>query len=391
MAPRYCYCTDCVLGTDDFDRANSADPGPKWKIISGTGDIVSNHIEVSGIVATRICHPAGHDNGSYIARFDLVNCRTVSTFRVGCGDPTLPSPYEVKWEFSGMDGGAAAKIKITVTGDTIETYDHLWPIDPHTSQSADSVAVSICYEPGALLRGSVGVPPAVDACIAYGGAACYDSSGDPVGGFFWKEGHFDNWDYQETILDNFGCDPCGCFCFKREGVLKEWSCYPETLYLNFTLVSGTCSELDNISIAMVQGNLSPGDGYPQKKSWYSEVQTCDGNDYAFVLDCTPMTVDGTNWFIALSLRLTDNVYTNATTLFNWVTPSINLSTRDADYATSTCEPLLLNFPGLKVNSFFGNCGDPYDPGRNGFYVFCCPSNGCSPTPQYVELALTVTT
>ena len=370
-----------MLGTDDFDDLS------QWKVISGSAAIVSGHIEVNGIVATRICHPTGHDNGSYIARFDLVNCRTVSTFKVGVGNPTTPSPYEVKFEFSGMDTGVAA-ILVTVIGTTTDSYSLAW--NSTLGLSNDTVSVSICYEPGAILRGSVGTPPAVDVCIPAGGAACYVSGADNVGGFFWKEGSFDNWTYEGTILDNFGCDPCGCFCFKREGALKEFSCYPEVLHLNFRLVSGTCSELDGISIEMIQGQLAPGDGYPEKQSWYSAPQTCDGNNYAFVLDCTSMTVDGTNWFIALSLRLTDNVYTNATTLFNWVTPSVNLSTRDADYATSTCVPLLLNFPGLTVNSFFGNCGDPYDPTRNGHFVFCCPSNGCSATPQSVTLDLTVT-
>jgi hypothetical protein len=140
---------------------------------------------------------------------------------------------------------------------------------------------------------------------------------------------------------------------------------------------------------MTQGQLSPGDGYPQKKSWFTAVQTCNGNDYAFVLDCTSMVMSGTDWFQALSLRITDNVYTNATTLFNWVTPGVNLSTKDADYATSTCSPLLLKFPGLKVNSFYGTCpGGP--PIVNGYYIFCCASNGCNASPQYVEFALDVT-
>ena len=382
MPPRYCCCPElCVLGTDDFNDLS------QWKVISGTGVIVSGHIEVNGIVATRICHPVGYNNGSYIARFDLVNCRTNATFRIGVGNPNS-STYEVKFEFSGMDTPGAA-ILITVVGTTTTTFSHVWNNDV-LGASLNVVPVSICYEPGGLLRGSVGTPPAVDACIPKPGAACYTSGGEDVGGFFYKLGHFDNWVYETTTLDNFDCDPCGCFCFKRTGAAKEWSCYPTRLYLNFTRVSGTCSELDGISIEMIQGELSPGDGYPQKKSWFSAVQTCQGNQYAFVLDCTVMTKDGTNWFQALSLRLTDNVYVNATTLFNWITPSVNLSTRDADYATSTCEPLLLKFPGLRVNSFFGNCGDPADPTRNGHYVYCCPSNGCQPTPQSVELDLDVT-
>ena len=384
MPPRRCCC-GCELGSDDFNRATL---GSGWKVISGSGAIInSDYLAVSAaVVATTICHPAASTNGSYIAEFTLRNCRSVSTFEIGVGNPTTPSPYYVKWEMLNRDA-INATIRISVNGTTLEVFDHIWPADPIAGGSADTVRVKVCYEPGALLRGSIGIPPTIDTCLPAGGAACYVSGADNVGGFFFKNGHFDDWTYTQTIIDDFDCEPCGCFCFRRSGSTKDFSCYPKTLHLNFTLSLGTCAALSGISIPMTQCNLAPGDNYPEKISWKTAIQTCSGNEYAFVLDCATIVKNGTNWLMAPTLRMTDNRYIDATTLFNWITPSINLSTRDADYATSTCTPLLLSYPGLVLNSFAVPCGPP---GSFGFQLFCCPASPCTATPELVTFGLSVT-
>jgi len=248
----------------------------------------------------------------------------------------------------------------------------------------------VCYEPGALLSGSI-QPPTVDVCIPAGGAACYDVGGVDVGGFFWKIGHFDDWIYRESIIDNFDCEPCGCFCFKRAGATKEFSCYPEILYLNLDVVVGLCTEFDGDVIPMTQGLLSPGDGHPQKVAWYSGILSCAGFDYAFVLECSTIVKDGTNWFQGLALRITDSSYVNSTVLFQWAVPTDGGSTREADYGRSTCDPLSMVFPGLKVNSFFGPCGPPAPPGSFGYFAFCCTGLiDCSPTPPDIQIDVTVT-
>jgi hypothetical protein len=387
--PKHCCCdVECELGSDDFNRPDSASPGPLWKLISGTGAIVDNHIEVDGVVVTRICHPSYAIHGSFIARFDLVNLRTVSIFEVGVGDPP-GSAYKVEFEPKDMDT-PSAKITVTVTGITIDTFDYPWPNDSG-GNSVNTISASVCYEPGALLRGSIGIPPPIDVCISPGGDNCYSHGGDPVGGFFFKKGHFDNWSYEMTILDDFDCPPCGCFCFRRAGASKEFSCFPETLCLNFEVVEGTCPELDGKVITLYQGQASPADGFPEKVRWYSEVEECNSNEYTFILECTPIVQDGTNWLYAPSLRMASGNYITATTLFNWVDPTTpGGMTRLADYAQTTCEPLNIVYPGLRVNSFFGSCGPPYPPGVNGHRLFCCPSGECTPSPVVLELDLTVT-
>jgi hypothetical protein len=111
-----------------------------------------------------------------------------------------------------------------------------------------------------MLRADIGAPPEVDACAGDDGAPCYNIGGVDVGGFFFVSGRFDNWTYDTTILDNFNCDPCGCFCFKREGLLKEFACFPDILTVNFELTDGDCSTLDGFSLTLEKGQLSPGDG-----------------------------------------------------------------------------------------------------------------------------------
>jgi hypothetical protein len=385
VATKRCCCSSfpCLLGTDTFDRADSSDPGPQWHIVSGTGAIVSGQLHVSGVVATTICHPPSHTNGSWVALFELRNMRIVTLYEVGAGDP-LTSGYYVRFEPMNMDT-AGAIIRVTVVGSTTETFDYVWPSG--MGGSVDFIEAQVCYEPGGLLRGSI-QPPAVDVCIPHGGAACYLDGSTEIGGFFFKEGHFDDWLYYESIIDNFDCQPCGCFCFRREGSLKEWSCYPEVLYLNLSVTTGFCSEFDGLSIAMTQGELAPGDGYPEKAKWFSGILTCGGFNYTFVLECSTIVKDGTNWLQALRLRITDSSYVNSTVLFQWAEPTDAGSTREADYTLSACDPLALVFPGLKVNSFFGPCGD----GSFGHFIFCCGGVAtCEPTPLDIQIQVTVTT
>jgi hypothetical protein len=212
-----------------------------------------------------------------------------------------------------------------------------------------------------------------------------------VGGFFFVSGRFDNWTYDTTILDNFNCDPCGCFCFKREGLLKEFACFPDILTVNFELTDGDCSTLDGFSLTLEKGQLSPGDGTPSKLKWFSDVQTCSygaGGTWAMVLECTPITKDGTNWLLAPSLRITDGSYISSTTVFIWeltagstVTPSFDLS---------TCNPLSMVYEGLKVQSQFGPCGAP---GQFGYFPFCCPipaGQDCYTSIPNIKFKITVT-
>lgn len=388
MPPKICCCDEpgCPLGEDDFNRANANPPSGSWREITGEFEILGNTVNTitPGKLATTICHPSWATEGSFRADFDLVDLRSRSIFSVGAGDPDA-STYRVTFEPMDMDT-PGAKIRVTVIGDVTDSFDYLWPNDGF-GDSVNTLRAHICFLPGVMLRGSIGQPPAVDVCAVLHGGTCFTSGGVNVGAFFFVDGRFDNWTYETLIIDNFECSPCACFCFRREGSAKEFSCLPAELCLNFEVVDGYCPDLDGKVITLYQGEASPVDGYPEKLRWYSEVQDCGGNQYTFILTCTVVVKDGNNWLYAPSLRMAAGNYILPTTLFNWLDPTVpGGMTRDADYDQTTCEPLNMVYPGLTVNSFVGPCDDTL-PGN---YLFCCPSTPCARPADYLEIDLTVT-
>lgn len=397
MPTKRCCCgaQSCVLGSDDFNRPSSTEPGPKWRVLSGDADIVDNYIEVTGAgakVATTICHPAAYDLGSLIATFTLVNVRTTSLFEVGVGDP-VNSPFRVQFVPSGMDT-VNAKITVRVLGSAgWEESEVPWPVS-NLGTSANTIEnAQVCYEPKAILRGGIGVVPRADTCIELQGweAACYTVSGGPnVGNFFFTAGSFDDFVFETTILDNWDCPSCGCFCFKRTGTEKDWNCYPTVICLTLELATGTCDGgINGLTIPLYQGFAST-TRYPEKLRWFSEVQNCaNGGNYTFVAECTSITKDGTNWFAALSLRMADGNYISSNIIFNWVVPETN-NAKLPDFNLSTCDPLYLVYPGLKVNSFVAPCGPPAPPGTMGYYPFCCPTTTCYPSPPDIQFNAIIT-
>jgi hypothetical protein len=386
MPPRRCCCgVSCKLGSDDFDREVI---GNQWHVVSGEWSIVDNHLEGvgEGILATTICHPDRYIYGSWIGSFDLVNVRTQTRFAVGGGNPNS-SGYYIEYIPSGIDT-LDAKITVRVVGDNTEEYDFPWPVD-FNGQSANQVRAYACYLPGAIIRGHIGPAPEVDACISIGGAQpCYP--GDPdLGNFFFIEGHFDNWNYESTLIDDFNCPPCGCFCFKRSGNEKEFSCLPDQMTAVFELITGECSALDGLEVTLFKGTASPNDGTPTKQRWFSEIQSCyeGGTEFTLVLECETISKDGMNWFWAPALRIGNILYQPSTIVFNWSDP-YKQGTALPFYSLSTCEPLSLVYGDLIVQSMFGPCGEP---GQFGYFPFCCdlPYDGCYETPPDIRLRVTV--
>jgi len=226
MPPRFCCCEEpgCELGADDFNRTDANPPSGSWREITGEFEILDNTVNTitPGKLATTICHPAWATEGSFRADFLLVDLRTRSIFSVGAGNPDT-STYRVTFEPIDMDL-VTAKIRVTVIGDVTDTFDFLWP-DDGFGDSVNTLAAHICFLPGVMLRGSIGTPPAVDVCAELYGGTCFNVGGHDVGPFFFVDGRFDNWVYETLIIDNFECPPCACFCFRRAGAAKEFSCF----------------------------------------------------------------------------------------------------------------------------------------------------------------------
>jgi hypothetical protein len=381
MPPRKCCCVDCILGADDFNRSNANPPSGSWHEISGEFEILSNTVNsiTPGVLATTICHLPIHDEGSFIANFQLVNLRTRSIFKVRAGKPDT-SDYEVHFEPLDIDTPLAS-IRVTAYGDAGETaiVTHPWPVD-NLGNSADTANAFCCYQPGVHLKGSLGSyggqPPVPGVCVTDPGDNCWTVGGVDVGNFSFVEGRFDNWDYQVTQTDDLTCNPCGCFCLRGQMPTDRYdpdkACFPETLTAIFQLVSssvyaGDCP-LNDFEVDLVETDAD-------RTSWESTTQTVCDTTFAIKADCIDLSSEGTS-FRALSLTLLNvSGGSPGSVVFSWQNPDFGAgetsSMRYPDYDESTCDPLGLVYKDLLLSCSFGNCGDPLDPTRLGFIPFCC--------------------
>lgn len=388
MPPKKCCCVDCFLGADEFDRADANPPTGQWHVVSGEWEITDETVNSvdPGVLATTICHLPIHDEGSFIANFELVGLRTRSIFKVRAGKPDT-SDYEVHFEPLDMDTPSAS-IRVTVYGDLGETatVTHPWPVD-NSGNSVDRHEAFICYQPGVHLKGSIGSfsgqPPVPGVCVTDPGDNCWDVGGENLGNFSFVEGTFDNWDYQVTATDDLNCSPCGCFCLRGEMPTDrhdpDKACFPETITAIFQLVSSsvyaeTCP-LNDFEVDLVETDAD-------RTEWVSTTQDVCGTTFALKANCAVFDTEG-RAFRGISLTLLDvSGGSPGAVAFQWQDPDFGAgetaSTRFPDYEESTCDPLGLVYKDLLLSCEFGPCGPPAMPGTFGFIPFCC-NTLCLPT------------
>jgi len=380
IPPRRCCCVDCFLGADEFDRADANPPTGRWHEISGEFEIVDETVSSidPGVLATTICHLPIHDEGSFIANFELVNLRTISIFKVRAGNPST-SFYEVHFEPLYMDTPGAV-IRVTVFGDEVlgAVVEHPWPVDTF-GDSIDVHDAFICYQPGVHLKGSLGSyggqPPVPGVCVTDPGSNCWDIGGVDVGNFSFVEGRFDNWDYQVTQTDDLTCNPCGCFCLR--GVMPtdrfdpDKSCFPETIKAIFQLVSSsvylTGCALSDLEVDLVETDAD-------RTEWISSEQTVCGTTFRLKANCEVFDSEGIS-FRGLTLTLLDGSGFPAAVVFQWDDPDFtageSATSRNPSYEESTCDPLGLVYNDLLLACSFGQCPPPALPGVLGHIPFCC--------------------
>jgi hypothetical protein len=380
MPPRRCCCgaVRCELGDDNFNRSDANPPSGKWRVVSGEYEIADNVLNTitEGVLATTICHASVHDEGSFIANFRLVDMRTRSIFKVRAGKPDT-SAYEVHFEPMDVDT-PGAQIKITVIGDETVVQTQPWPV--FGGNSVNETDVFICYQPGVMLRGSIGSfggqPPVPGACVSAAGASCWTIGGVDVGNFSFIDGAFDNWDYRVTATDDLRCDPCGCFCLKGEKPEDVYdpdkACFPSCIRAIFELVSsdvyaGAC-QLNDFEVVLTTTDT-------ERTEWLSATQDLCGTTFALKAICQTFD-DGDRVWRALSLQIFGSAGGGpGSSVFQWdgfdSDAGETANNKNPDYEESTCDPLSLVYNGLKLACFFGNCGDPDDPTKLGHIPFCC--------------------
>jgi len=276
---------------------------------------------------------------------------------VTCGDPTDPFYYIVV-EWNPLTSQATIFIYdgSEAPGNLLEEYTYSGIVRSNKSIGL----LKVCYAPSLVLSVQIGANiPTLDICDENIGKHCYKHDGQNIGGFAFAEGRFDNWDYEAHWLDDPECDPCPCFCVKDHAT-GDFACYPQELLLTFISVGDVEATLPDVPLYQ---EFQPGDYYPEKYYWYSEVQDCGSPvnaKWAVRFECPGIPEKGQSNLG--SIWLLDDTFNpgGATQVaFSWADGEAGAG-REATEEESTCDPLELVFPEWRVNCAFPSptCSDP---------------------------------
>jgi hypothetical protein len=359
MGRRCCCTAGCELGDDNFDdRDDGAVPSDdsKWKVLAGTWEFDTGTVKSTstGILATRICHPAVYPLGSFVATFKLVDPEDGKEYKVRAGHP-VDSDYEVHFLIVG--DGVNRIVRVTVYGDVTETLDYPW------DEAFGDAEATVCYAPNVELSAHLGVGSIrTTACAGCDDCdRCYTVSSTQVGNFSFLEGHFDDWAYEVHFLENEDCKACDCFCYQKVGNVRTLRCIPKEITLLLTNVL-YCSGLEG-DYTLYQ--RSDGGGFPdntEKYTWISDETDCTNPaKLRFILTCQ-YNLDGD---IHGAFTLAVMKIGGAEVEFDFTDPDTigddgvgNSVARNK--ATSTCDPISLDFPDLTEATVSG-----------GFRNYCC--------------------
>jgi hypothetical protein len=365
-----CCCGDCLLGEDDFNRPDANPPTGRWHVVSGEWEIENEELNCveEGILATTICHPSNYPNGSFVATVKLIGMSngSVSAWEVGVGKPDSPK-YVVEVLHNPMTLQATLKLWSGNKGSVLheETYFGV----------NSNATLTVCYAPGLAIDVEIGRIPAIEWCDDNNGEPCYVIGGVAVGNFSFRVGRFDDWRYEAHWLDDPTCPKCPCFCEKSR---EDFGCYPDVLYLSFISVGADSATLS--TIPLYQSFLNPLSYlWPEKVTWYSEVQGCGspvGAQWTAKFTC------GQEDLGALAFGTADYNFeepSSAQIVFVWVGVDSAIAAwtpRNAIKEDSTCDPIELTFPEVKVNSAFPSpiCFDPPCDTTGCYTPYCTDRN-----------------
>lgn len=338
MPTKRCCCGNCRLGEDDFNRPDEDPVTGAWHEISGNWEVKDNELTGSGVLATTVCH-APTMLGSFISTMDLIGFTdgADASWEVGLGDPSNPD-YIIEVTYDDTEESVTLKVwnGTKTTELASETY---------FGSGSSNETLKICYAPSLALAVEIdGRIPALELCDDGSSGPCFEDSGIDVGGFSFRDGTFDNWVYDLHWIDLKICERCPCFCQKSN---TDFSCYPENLTLSFVSVGDTSATLP--SVTLKQSLNTPATPWPVKDTWYSTVQNCG----------SPVSAKWTAKFSCAQEQMGELSFgdefhvftvTNAQFVIDWVTGTPK-GLRLAD-SSSTCDPLVLEFPEIKIKSAF---------------------------------------
>jgi hypothetical protein len=369
MAPRLCCCNvSCELAEDDFNRADSEDPGPLWR---GDAEIVSNQLEVNGLTSLVRCSP--FPSGAFYGEVDIIGPPANTPHVIIAGDPNLSIPVKVTVTLSGTAGSGTMQIDLEgVPEENSFTYD--WENEVER--------IAICYVPGFMVSvgptiprtsSSAFVPRWISSCYEGAGQRCWTYESEEVGNWHFLEGRFDNFEILNHGFDLDGCPVCDCHCLEVVEGEKVRVCIPPTLTLVIEgdeCLSGEYLMSQAFPVEISNSGITTS-STPQKNYWISGEIPCNASgtdlNIRFSLECLLEETQTYPRFILTVVRYGDTNPNCAAIGFDRddddtigeATQAQQISIAQSK-ASSTCDPFMLVFPSLcedthSCNTFSGSC------------------------------------
>lgn len=390
MATRRCCCeTDCLIWSDNFDRADANPPTGSWSVEDGEWEIDNNEINCiteGPLITTKRQRTPARAGSRYNSRIvvDLVvpasgdaEWKIITAYR-GTGDYNW-----IHLEYNGMTGALTPTFYNNAT-EIMSTTTHpggeVWTPSPGANFTMEICCSFIEWTiTNAGLQGDI---------IWH---TCEDSGLEelppaPLGGQGLLYGRFDNWFHYIHWESDADCPKCQCFCQNPDD-LSDYKCLPETLHLTLTAdqEEPNCS-LDGLELEMylsepdVSGPTPVYDSTPIRKRWYSELFTCEGETLWFVLVCD------NDYPLALSLLAYPNLdpdddSTNNVFLGDGVDTKLILP------ETAECNPVLIEYAAI-VDTGTTTCDlldEEDNPIGTGSRPLCCDgcwADGMAPNPRW---------
>lgn len=385
MPPRFCCCADCLVGEDNFDRADSNPPTGNWSVEGGEWEIENDELSnvSAGPIITTVIPPAPVEVGArYTSRIvvDLVMPASGDTeFGVICAY-TSGSVYAwIKFSYNGTTGELSPTFYSDATTVVMDTTTHpgedIWFCSPGTKYTFVICASDVEWTATNLGSGIVW-----HTCHPIG----LDTLAIGLGAVGFLMGRFDNWEYYVHWESDKSCNRCECFCINPSDS-DDYSCIPECLTLTVTrddfdlecCIDDMVLEL-HLSNPDVSGATPVFNPSAQRKRWYSDIFECPGASSGkqwFVLSCD------TDRPLALSLLdypNTDPTDAGAEPVF-----------MDARVLPDTvsCNPILLEYFGVLQGTvttcdILDEFGTPIGTGTKVGVCDGCWPDGTEPQPTW---------
>lgn len=231
-----CCTPNCVVESDDFNRADSTSIGGDWTEVSGDWEIVSNKLwtdDSSAVVVHDTTNPA--TGGMYI-KADVTCASTSDAARI-IGKYTDSSNY---WFAEAQPGATDGTLKIfeRVIGSNTQRGRTV-PIIGFTA--GDTITLEFCIsEEGSGLEDRVWARVG-GVRTGFSPLSIGTITGTKVGmgtGGSSTDVEFDNFEWQEHFNEDSACPSCGTHCIGQAGI-------DDQIQLDFTGFSNTGSTCFN--------------------------------------------------------------------------------------------------------------------------------------------------